>query len=62
MDYKIPGGRDWRSSEPPPGDEDLPPYDPTAAFVTDLPPAEIIAGHLDIGRELLDGQTGLGAR
>lgn len=95
-------------------DEDLPPYDPTAAFVSDRPSAEIIAdyrdlceqsdavlavtslsaaprgrhgdpemdepvnvrwvvlhmieetarhaGHLDIARELLDGQTGLGPR
>jgi hypothetical protein len=97
--------------EAPPGDEDLPPYDPTAAFVSDLSSAEIIrfyrdqcassdavlamtplsalprgrhgdyeppdvrwlvlhmieetarhAGHLDIARELIDGQTGLGPR
>jgi hypothetical protein len=99
--------------EPPPGEEDRPPYDPTAAFVSDLPSAEIIAfyrdqcarsdavlavtplsapprgkhgdpdneppdvrwivlhvieetarhaGHLDIARELLDGETGLGRR
>ena len=100
--------------EPPPGDEDLPAYDPMAAFVSDLPSAEIIgfyrdqcarsdavlavtplsapprgrhgdpqmdeppnvrwvvlhmieetarhAGHLDIARELIDGQTGLGPR
>jgi hypothetical protein len=116
------GGAEWHwfqgvvagvVPEPPPGDEDLPPYDPMAAFVSDLPSAEIIsfyrdqcarsdavlavtplsapprgrhghtemeppdvrwivlhmieetarhAGHLDIGRELLDGQTRLGAR
>jgi hypothetical protein len=117
------GGAEWHwfqgvvtgaKPEPPPGDEDLPPYDPTAAFVSDLPSAEIIrfygdqcassdavlavtplsaplrgkhgvpgqdeppdvrsvvlhmieetarhAGHLDIARELLDGQTGLGPR
>ena len=100
--------------EPAPGDEDLAPYDPAAAFVCDLPSAEIIgfyrdqcassdavlavtplsarphgrhgvpgqdeppdvrwvvlhmieetarhAGHLDMARELLDGQTGLGPR
>jgi hypothetical protein len=116
------GGAEWHwfqavvagaEPEPPPGDEDLPPYDPTAAFVSDLPSAEIIAfyrdqcaqsdavlavtplsarprgkhgdpdneppdvrwvvlhmieetarhaGHLDIARELLDGQTRLGPR
>ena len=117
------GGAEWHwfqgvvtgaKPEPPPGDEDLPPYDPTAAFASDLPSAEIIgfyrdqcassdavlavtplsapprgkhgvpgedeppdvrwivlhmieetarhAGHLDIARELLDGQTGLGPR
>jgi uncharacterized protein DUF664 len=116
------GGAEWHwfkgvvagaSPEPPPGDDDLPPYDPTAAFVSDLPSAEIIdfyrdqcsqsdavlavtplsarprgkhgdpdseppdvrwvvlhmieetarhAGHLDIARELLDGQTRLGPR
>ena len=117
------GGAEWhwfqgvvagKVPEPQPGDEDLPPYDPTAAFVSDLPSAEIIgfyrdqcassdavlavtplsapprgrhgksgrdeppnvrwivlhmieetarhAGHLDIARELIDGQTGLGAR
>jgi Protein of unknown function (DUF664) len=114
------GGAEWHwfqgvvvgaVPEPPPGDEDLPPYDPTAAFVSDLPSAEIIrfyrdqcassdgvlavtplsaqprgrhrdyeppnvrwvvlhmieetarhAGHLDIARELIDGQTGLGPR
>jgi hypothetical protein len=117
------GGAEWHwfqgvvtgaNPEPPPGDEDLPPYDPTAAFVCDLPSTEIIrfyrdqcassdavlavtplsaaprgkhgvpgqdeppnvrwvvlhmieetarhAGHLDIARELLDGQTGLGRR
>jgi hypothetical protein len=116
------GGAEWhwfqavvagKAPEPVPGEEDLPPYDPTAAFVSDLPSAEIInfyrdqcassdavlaatplsapprgrhgdpeneppdvrwivlhmieetarhAGHLDIARELLDGQTGLGLR
>ncbi len=116
------GGAEWHwfqgvvagaEPEPPPGEEDLPPYDPTAAFVSDLPSAEIIAfyrdqcarsdavlavtplsapprgkhgdpdneppdvrwivlhmieetarhaGHLDIARELLDGQTRLGPR
>jgi Protein of unknown function (DUF664) len=117
------GGAEWHwfqgvvtgvEPEPPPEDEDMPPYDPTAAFVTDLTSAEIIgfyrdqcassdavlavtplsarprgrhgdpetdeppdvrwvvlhmieetarhAGHLDIARELLDGQTGLGPR
>jgi Protein of unknown function (DUF664) len=114
------GGAEWhwfqgvvagKHPEPTPGDEDLPPYDPTAAFVCDLPSAEIIrfyrdqcdssdavlevtplsapprgrhgdyqppnvrwvvlhmieetarhAGHLDIARELIDGQTGLGPR
>jgi Protein of unknown function (DUF664) len=102
------------SDTEPPGNEDLPPYDPEAAFVSDLPSAEIIAeyrdlcarsdavlavtplsapprgrhgdaqmdeppsarwvvlhmieetarhaGHLDIARELIDGQTGLGPR
>jgi Protein of unknown function (DUF664) len=97
-----------------PGDLDETPYDPTAAFVSDEPSAEVIgfyrdqcarsdavlavtplsatprgrhgmpgqseppdvrwvvlhmieetarhAGHLDIARELIDGQTGLGAR
>jgi len=100
--------------EPAPGDEDLPPYDPMAAFVSNEPSAEIIgfyreqcassdavlavtplsaqprgkhgvpgrdeppdvrwvvlhmieetarhAGHLDIARELIDGQTRLGQR
>jgi len=118
------GGAEWHWFQgvvagvvpgPPPGDEDLPPYDPkTALFVTDEPSAEIIgfyrdqcarsdavlaatplsapprgrhgvpgqdeppnvrwvvlhmieetarhAGHLDIARELIDGQTGLGPR
>jgi Protein of unknown function (DUF664) len=117
------GGAEWHwfqgvvagaDPEPPPADEDLPPYDPKAAFVSDLPSAEIIrfyrdqcahsdavlavtplsaaprgrhgdpemdeppnvrwvvlhmieetarhAGHLDIARELIDGQTGLGPR
>jgi hypothetical protein len=117
------GGAEWhwfqgvvtgKVPEPAPGDEDLPPYDPTAAFVSDLPSAEIIsfyrdqcamsdavlavtplsaqprgkhgvpgqdeppdvrwvvlhmieetarhAGHLDIGRELIDGRTRLGRR
>ena len=113
------GGAEWHwfqgvvtgaKPEPPPGEE-LTPYDPTAAFVTDEPSAEIVAfyrdqcaqsdavlavtplsaqprgkhgryeppdvrwvvlhmieetarhaGHLDIARELLDGQTGLGPR
>ena len=114
------GGAEWHwfqgvvtgtVPEPQPGDEDLPPYDPTAAFVSDEPSAEITrfyrdqcaasdavlavtplsasprgkhgafeppdvrwvvlhmieetarhAGHLDIARELIDGQTGLGPR
>jgi len=117
------GGAEWHwfqrvvsgeDPEPAPGDEELPPYDPTAALVCDLPSAEIIrfyrdqcassdavlavtplsaqprgrhgdaemdeppnvrwvvlhmieetarhAGHLDIARELIDGQTGLGPR
>jgi hypothetical protein len=114
------GGAEWhwfqgvvagKHPEPAPGDEDQPAYDPTAAFVCDLPSAQIIrgyrdqcassdavlavtplsaqprgrhgryeppdvrwivlhmieetarhAGHLDIARELLDGQTGLGPR
>ena len=65
------GGAEWHwfqgvvagaDPEPPPGDEDLPPYDPTAAFVCDLPSAARHAGHLDIARELTDGQTGLGPR
>ena len=117
------GGAEWHwfqgvvagvHPEPLPADEDRPPYDPTAAFVTDLPSAEVIrfyrdqcarsntvlaatplsapprgrhgdpdmteppnvrwvilhmieetarhAGHLDIARELVDGQTGLGPR
>ncbi len=117
------GGAEWHwfqgvvtgaDPEPAPADEDLPPYDPTAAFVSDEPSAEIIgfyrdqcessdavlavtplsaqprgrhgdpqqdeppdvrwvvlhmieetarhAGHLDIARELIDGQTGLGPR
>jgi hypothetical protein len=117
------GGAEWHwfqgvvtgaQPEPPPGDEDLPPYDPTAAFISDEPSAEILAfyreqcansdavlavtplsaaprgkhgvpgqgepadvrwvvlhmieetarhaGHLDIARELLDGQTRLGSR
>jgi hypothetical protein len=116
------GGAEWHwfqgvvtgaTPEPPPGEE-LTPYDPTAAFVSDLPSAEILAfyrdqcaqsdavlavtplsaqprgrhgvpgqdeppdvrwvvlhmieetarhaGHLDIARELLDGQTRLGRR
>ena len=100
------------NNEEPAGAEDLPPYDPFAPFVTDLPSAEIIAeyqdtcaksdavlaattlaaaplgkhnvgetppdvrgvvlhmieetarhaGHLDIARELLDGETRLGPR
>jgi hypothetical protein len=118
------GGAEWHwfqgvvtgvVPERPPGEEDLPPYDPKAAlFVSDEPSAEIIgfyrgqcaasdavlaatplsapprgkhgvpgqdeppdvrwvvlhmieetarhAGHLDIARELIDGQTGLGRR
>jgi hypothetical protein len=114
------GGAEWhwfqgvvmgKHPEPAPGDEDLTPYDPTAAFVSDEPSAEILrfyrdqcassdavlavtplsarprgshgryeppdvrwivlhmieetarhAGHLDIARELIDGQTGLGSR
>ena len=45
------GGAEWhwfqgvvagRHPEPTPGDEDLPPYDPTAAFVCDQPAGEII--------------------
>jgi len=116
------GGAEWHwfqgvvtgaKPEPPPGEE-LTPYDPTAAFVSDEPSAEIVAfyrdqcaqsdavlavtplsarprgkhgvpgrdeppdvrwvvlhmieetarhaGHLDIARELLDGQTRLGRR
>ncbi|HKR70604.1 MAG TPA: DinB family protein [Streptosporangiaceae bacterium] len=115
------GGAEWhwfqgvvagKVPEPAPGDDDTP-YDPTAAFVSDEPSAEIIgfyreqcarsdavlavtplsaaprgkhgdpemepenvrwvvlhmieetarhAGHLDIARELLDGQTRLGPR
>ncbi len=116
------GGAEWHwfqgvvaSTEPElPGDLDGTPYDPTAAFVSDEPSAEVIgfyrdqcahsdavlaatplsaaprgkhgdsemdeppdvrwvvlhmieetarhAGHLDIARELIDGQTGLGPR
>jgi hypothetical protein len=118
------GGAEWhwfqgvvagKVPEPTPGDEDLPPYDPTTAtFVCDEPSAEILAfyreqcassdavlevmplsaeprgkhgvpgqdepadvrwvvlhmieetarhaGHLDIARELVDGQTRLGPR
>jgi hypothetical protein len=114
------GGAEWHwfqgvvtgaRPEPPPGEEDLPPYDRTAAFVSDLRSAEIVrfyrdqcassdavlavtplsapprgrhgdfeppdvrwivlhmieetarhAGHLDIARELIDGQTRLGPR
>jgi hypothetical protein len=116
------GGAEWHwfqgvvagASPELPGDVDPQPYDPTAAFVSDSPSAEIIAfyrdqcarsdavlaetplsapprgrhgdpemdeppnvrwvvlhmieetarhaGHLDIARELLDGQTGLGPR
>ena len=106
------GNQSGAIPESPPGEE-LTPYDPAAAFVSDLPPAEIIAfyrdqcaqsdavlavtplsaqprgkhgheedeppdvrwivlhmieetarhaGHLDIARELLDGQTGRGPR
>jgi Protein of unknown function (DUF664) len=117
------GGAEWhwfqgvvagKHPEPAPGDEDLPPYDPMAAFVSNEPSAEIIgfyreqcassdavlavtplsaqprgkhgvpgrdeppdvrwvvlhmieetarhAGHLDIARELIDGQIRLGQR
>jgi hypothetical protein len=117
------GGAEWHwfqgvvtgaKPEPPPGAEDLPAYDPMAAFICDEPSAEIVAfyqeqcansdavlavtplsaaprgkhgvpgqeepkdvrwvvlhmieetarhaGHLDIARELLDGQTRLGLR
>jgi hypothetical protein len=117
------GGAEWhwfqgvvtgKVPEPAPGEEDLTPYDPLAAFVSDEPSAEIIsfyreqcassdavlaitplsakprgkhgvpgqeeppdvrwvvlhmieetarhAGHLDIARELIDGQTRLGPR
>jgi Protein of unknown function (DUF664) len=117
------GGAEWhwfqgvvagKHPEPAPGDEDLPPYDPMAAFVSNEPSAEIIefyreqcassdavlavtplsaqprgrhgvpgrdepadvrwvvlhmieetarhAGHLDIARELMDGQIRLGQR
>src|SRR5260370_733638 len=50
------GGAEWHwfqgvvagaDPEPPPGDEELPPYDPKAAFVSDLPSAEIIAFYRD---------------
>jgi hypothetical protein len=50
------GGAEWHwfqgvicgvTPEPPPGDEELPPYDPTAAFVTDEPSAEIIRFYRD---------------
>jgi hypothetical protein len=50
------GGAEWHwfqgvvagaEPEPQPGEEDLPPYDPTAAFVTDLPSAEVIAFYRD---------------
>ena len=46
------GGAEWHwfqgvvtgaKPEPPPGDADLPPYDPTAAFTSDEPSAEILA-------------------
>jgi hypothetical protein len=36
-----------KEPEPAPGDEDLPPYDPKAAFVCDLPSAEIIDFYRD---------------
>ncbi len=51
------GGAEWHwfqgvvtgaDPEPPPADEDLPPYDPEAAFVSDLPSAEIIAEYRDL--------------
>ena len=50
------GGAEWHwfqgvvagvKPEPQPGDEDLPPYDPMAAFVSDLPSAEIIGFYRD---------------
>ena len=50
------GGAEWHwfqgvvtgvKPEPPSEDEDLSPYDPTAAFVTDLPSAEIIRFYRD---------------
>src|SRR5271169_313330 len=50
------GGAEWhwfqgvvagKSPEPAPGYEDLPPYDPKAAFVSDLPSAEIIRFYRD---------------
>jgi hypothetical protein len=47
------GGAEWHwflgvvanSNPEPPEDEDLPPYDPSAAFVSDRPSAEIIADY-----------------
>ncbi len=50
------GGAEWhwfqgvvagKHPEPAPGDEDLTPYDPTAAFVCDQPSAEIISFYRD---------------
>jgi hypothetical protein len=50
------GGAEWhwfqgvvagKDPEPTPGDEDPSPYDPTAAFVCDLPSAEIIGFYRD---------------
>src|SRR5439155_21379945 len=50
------GGAEWhwfqgvvagKHPEPAPGDEDLTPYDPTAAFVCDQPSAEIINFYRD---------------
>ena len=50
------GGAEWHwfqgvvageHPEPAPGDEDLTPYDPTAAFVCDQPSAEIINSYRD---------------
>jgi hypothetical protein len=50
------GGAEWhwfqgvvagKRPEPAPGDEDLPPYDPTAALVCDEPSAEIIGFYRD---------------
>ena len=50
------GGAEWHwfqavvagaEPEPPPGDEDPPAYDPEAAFVTDLPSAEVVAFYRD---------------
>jgi hypothetical protein len=54
------GGAEWHwfqgvvavaVPEPPPGDEDLPPYDPKAAFVSDRPSKEV-PGAGSAGRRL----------